>query len=88
MLPIIKLARQCVLPPNTHFKHGEVSNPLGVSLGASYESGTQCHLDSQLLRLGLTPNEAKGGRPYQTMFGEFIKFKELKLCSNYLEVLR
>ena len=77
-----------MLPPNTHFKRGEVSNPLGVSLGASYESETQCHLDSQLLRLGSTPNEAKGGRPYQTMCGEFIKFKELKLCSNYLKVLR
>ena len=63
-----------LLPPNTHFKRREVSNPLGVSLGASYESRTQCQLDSQLLCLSSTPNEAKGGRPYQTMFGEFIKF--------------
>ena len=62
-----------MLLPNTHFKRGEVSNPLGVSLGASYELGTQCHLDFQL-HLGPTPNKTKGGRPYQTMFGEFIKF--------------
>ena len=52
-----------MLPPNTHFKCGEVSNPLGVSLGASYESGTQYHLDSKFFRLGSTPPKPRGVDP-------------------------
>ena len=41
----------------------EIFKPLSMSLGASLESRlSPC---SWLLRLGSTPNEAKGGRPYQ-----------------------
>ena len=52
-----------VLPPFTHLGHmAEIFKPLGVSLGASLESRiSPC---SSLLRLGSTPNEAMGGRPY------------------------
>ena len=40
----------------------EIFKPLDVSLGASLESRLSPY--SWLLRLGSTPNEAKGGRPY------------------------
>ena len=51
------------LPPFTHLGHvTEIFKSLGVSMGASLESRlSPC---SWLLRLGSTPNEAKGGRPY------------------------
>ena len=54
---------QKVLPPFTHLGHvTEIFKPLGVSLGPSLESRlSPC---SWLLRLGSTPNKAKGGRPY------------------------
>ena len=54
---------QKVLPPFTHRGYmAEMFKPLSVSLGASLESRlSPC---SWLLRLGSTPNEAKGGRPY------------------------
>ena len=54
--------RQKMLPPFTHLGHvAEIFKPLGASLGASLESRVSpC---SWLLRLGSTPNEAKGGRP-------------------------
>ena len=52
-----------LLPPFTHLGHvAEIFKSLGVSLGASLKSRlSPC---SWLLRLGSTPNEAKGGRPY------------------------
>ena len=44
----------------------EIFKLLGVFLGASLESGTVTW--SFLLRLGLTPNKAKGGSPYKKSF--------------------
>ena len=58
-----KLDASRLLPPFTHLGYvAEIFKPLNVSLGEILESRlSPC---SWLLRLGLTPNEAKGGRPY------------------------
>ena len=69
----IGVGRRCCCHLIHTSKRGEVSNPLSVSLGTSYESRTHCHLDSQLLRLGPTPKGANEGRPYLLSFKDFIR---------------